>query len=93
MKKYIVILAILCVSCFSRKDENIVDLKNIDEKIYIGMSKKGVIDKIGIPKDSIMSEIIEEGNYYYRYDTNDFTGYTLKIWFDSENLISYYRID
>lgn len=93
MKKIIVFLILLCASCFLDKGENIVDLKNIDEKIYVGMSKKEVIEKIGIPKDSILSEIIEDGNNYYIYDTNDFTGYTLKIWFDSENLISYYRVD
>ena len=93
MRVLLIFLIILFSSCLFNKDKNVVDVSNISEKIYIGMSKNDLIEKLGLPKDSIMSEIIEEGIYYYKYDTNDFTGYTLKIWFNSENQVSYYRVD
>lgn len=93
MKTVVIILVILCTSCLSRKDENIVNVNNIEEEIYIGMPKKDLIKKIGIPKDSIMSDVFEKDHYYYVYDTNDFTGYTLKIWFNSNNTISKLRVN
>jgi len=69
-----------------------VNVENIENKIFEGMLKKKLIEKIGYPKDSVISERLEEGNYIYIYETNDFTGYTLKIWFDN-NKVSHYRID
>jgi len=88
-----VVLITLCTSCLSRHDRNIVDVTNIDREIYSGMTKKDLIKKIGMPKDSMISERLEEGNYIYRYETNDFTGYTLKIWFNDKNEITHYRVD
>lgn len=93
MRIIIIVIAILCASCLSDKDKNIVIVNNIDEKIYIGMPKKDLIEKIGTPKDSVISDRVEKGNYIYIYDTNDFTGYTLKVWFNSNNEISRYRVD
>lgn len=93
MKRILIILTVVfCTSCFLRRDD-VVDLKNIDDKIYVGMTKEDLIKKIGIPNDSVISDILEKGNYIYEYETNDFTGYTLKVWFNNNNEITRYRID
>ena len=84
------IIGFMIFSCFG-KSGNVIDLNNLDDKIHIGMSKIEVVDSIGVPKDSVFSE--NNKNFYYRYDTNDFTGYTLKIWFDRDNKVEYYRVD
>ena len=93
MRVIFVLFLVLCSSCLSRQDGNIVSLKNIEDKIFKGMPKNDLIEKFGSPKDSVISEILEEGNYIYIYDTDDFSGYTLKIWFDNNNEVSHYRID
>lgn len=93
MKILVIILIILSTSCLSRKDKNIINVNTIEEKIYIGMPKKELIERIGKPKDSILSDRLEKGNYYYNYYTNDLTGYTLTIWFNSDNKVSRYSID
>lgn len=93
MKIIFVLLVVFCSSCLSRQDRNIVNVENIENKIFEGMPKKNLIEKIGYPKDSVISEGLEEGNYIYIYETNDFTGYTLKIWFNNNNEVFRYRID
>jgi len=93
MRILLVFLIIYFNSCSFNKDKNVVDIRNIHEKIYVGMPKKDVIEKFGIPKDSVLSDRLEKGNYIYIYSTNESLGYTLNIWFDSENKISYYGID
>lgn len=91
MKKLLVIVLLLLISC-KNNDESIVDVSNIDKEIHIGMAKKELIRTLGKPKDSVL---LETGlkNYYYIYETNDFTGYTLKIRFDEKNEISHYLVD
>lgn len=94
MKLLLILCLIFFVSCRDN-NKNIIDVNDIDEKIHIGMSKDEVIRKFKQPKDSIFNDLAgpEEYPYYYVYDTNDFSGYTLKISFDGENKVSHYIVD
>ena len=93
MRKLIIILAVLTFSCVNKKSR-FVDVSNINEIIKIKMSKKELIEKIGIPKDSVLSEKDKEHNIYdYQYDTNDFSGYTLKVWFNKDQEVINFRVD
>lgn len=93
MKIVLIFLLILCTSCFSRKDKNVVNVNTIDEKIYNGMKKERVIETLGYPKDSLQWETSNNIEYYFLYDTNDLFGYRLTITFNNKDEIVFYRID
>lgn len=60
------------ISC-KNDNSNIVDVTNIDKKLYKGISKDSVIFKFGKPKDSLESTLnANKVNYYFIYNTNDF---------------------
>ena len=86
-----IIVFILAYSCRDNSNRNIINVTNIEKKLHKGMTKSSVLNKFGVPKDSIMSE--KYLNYFYIYDTNDFTGYTLKIWFNKEQEVINFRVD
>lgn len=92
MRKYLIIVLICFTACFPKKHKNIVDVSHIDDRIAIGMTKAALVKEIGHPKDSLSSNR-EEETYYFIYDTNDFTGYTLKVWFNNEDEVTHYRVD
>ena len=86
-----IIVFILAYSCRDNSNRNIINVTNIEKKLHKGMTKSSVLNKFGVPKDSIMSE--KYLNYCYIYETNDFTGYTLKIWFNKEQEVINFRVD
>ena len=94
MRSLIILFCLILFSC-NNKNRNIVDVSNLNEKIHIEMSKNEIIQKFGKPKDSLFNDLAhpKEYPYYYVYDTNNFSGYTLKIFFDSENKVSRYLLD
>lgn len=94
MRSLIILFCLTLFSCIN-KDGNIIDVRNLNEKIHIGMPKDEIIRKFKQPKDSVFNDLAgsEEYPYYYVYDTNDFSGYTLKILFDLDNKVSYYTLN
>lgn len=91
-KIFLTILIINFVSCFERNNQGI-DVGEIDDTIYLGMSKHELMNRLGKPKDSIQSFKTNYNSHIYIYETNDFTGYTLKVWFNEENKITNFRVD
>lgn len=92
MRLSIILFCLILVSCNNREG-NIIDVSTLNEKINTSMTKDEVIEKIGLPKDSLIWGDPESSYYYFLYNTNDFSGYTLKIIFDKDDKVRFYRID
>lgn len=90
MKKLLLLL--LSISCFEKR-ENEVYVNNIDNRIYVGMTKENLKKEIGEPADSTMINNNERKTHSYMYYTNDFTDYRLRVFFDENDKIKSYRID
>lgn len=89
LKKGILILLFCLFSCFEKR-ENVVYVNNIDDRIYIGMTKEDLKREIGEPADSITSKF---DKYMFMYYTNDFSDYRLHIYFDEDVRVKSYHID
>lgn len=94
MRLSTILFCLILISCNTREG-NIIDVNDIDKKIHIGMSKEEVKRKFKQPKDSIFNDLANPNDYpyYYVYETNNFSGYTLKISFNKENKVSHFIVD
>ena len=81
MRKLIVIIVlIIFISCENKKKKESVDELFALKNIQIGMSKQKVIQNIGYPRDStLMKNHLNELTTIYQYETNNFSGYSLKV--------------
>ena len=81
MRKLIVIIVIIIFfSCDNKKKKGSVDELFALKNIQIGMSKQKVIQNIGYPRDStLMKNHLNELITIYQYETNNFSGYSLKV--------------
>jgi hypothetical protein len=91
-KRIIIVFVFFLISCVDRS-ENIVNVNELNKLVYVGMHKEELLKKIGNPKDSLVWGNAESKNYYFIYDTNDLSGYTLKVIFNERGIVQFYRLD
>lgn len=91
-KKNIIVFVFFLMSCVD-SSENIVNVNELNKLIYDGMHKEELLKKIGKPKDSLVWGNSVNKNYYFIYDTDDLSGYTLKVIFNEEGIVQFYRLD
>ncbi len=92
--KNFIIIILLLASCQNRHKKGCIEESFALENIKKGMTKKEVVEKIGMPKDSI--EMYNSENVFrkiYSYDTNNFSGYSLKIIFDDKDIVDDVSMD
>lgn len=88
------IIILLFISCQNNSQKGFIDQNVAFKIIKVGMTKNEVIKKIGMPLDSI--EMYNSDNIFkkvYSYNTNNFSGYSLKIVFDNKNIIEEIYMD
>lgn len=93
--KHLTILVIIIFnSCLKRPEKKSVEENFALNNIKKGMTKKEVIRKIGMPIDSV--DMYNSENVFlkiYSYDTNNFSGYSLKIIFDDKDIVDDVMMD
>lgn len=93
------ILIITSIIIFSSCIRNQPDKGYVDEDFALinikkGMTRLEVVNKIGLPKDSVI--MINHENVYrkiYTYETNNFSGYSLNIVFNSKDIVDMINMD
>ncbi len=94
IKELLIFIILFFVSCQSKSKKEYVDEGYALENIKEGMTRKEVIKKIGMPKDSV--EMYNSENVFrkiYSYDTNNFSGYSLKIIFNNKDSVDGINLD
>ncbi|MFN3941399.1 MAG: outer membrane protein assembly factor BamE [Flavobacterium sp.] len=95
--KFLIVTTILLfnTSCLHYKPkDDFVDENFSLKNIKIGMTKVEVVQIIGAPKDSI--EMYNHENVYrkiYVYNTNNFSGYSLNVVFNKEEIVNSVNMD
>ncbi len=94
IKHLITIVIITLFSCQGKPEKGYIEENFALKNIQKGMTRKEVIEKIGMPKDSVDMYNSESAfRKIYSYETNNFSGYSLKIIFNDKDIVDDISID